>query len=113
MLLVFLEGLSGRRGSAQTGLRLGIVAHVAFAVFFFEDSHRDIINLLEFPYAIRTRPHVHFRQTVGIGQCSLINSAPPRHEPAPEILETVVRAAAMDYVRGTPEIPRVRIVEIP
>ena len=41
-------------------------------------------------------------QTVGIGQCNLIDIASPRHEPAPEILEAIVGATAVDHVRRAP-----------
>ena len=100
--LIVLEGLAGRTRSRQTGLRLGIVAHVTFAAFFLEDLLRDVIDRLEFPYAMGTRPHIRLRQAVRFGQCSLMDIASPRYEPAAEILEAVVRAAAVDNVRRAP-----------
>src|SRR5215475_12547540 len=112
MLGVFLERLTGRPRSTQPGFRLGMVAHVTFATFFLEDLLRDVINPLELPYAIRAGPHFQLRQAVGIGQRRLIDVTPLRHEPAPEVLETVIGAAAIDHVCRAPKIPGVCLIEV-
>src|SRR4051812_34108850 len=66
MLRIFLERLAGRPGSSQSGFALGIVAHVALAAVFLEDSLRDVVDLLELPCAIGTWWNFQLRQAVGI-----------------------------------------------
>jgi hypothetical protein len=77
VFLVFRKGLSGRPRPSQAGLRLGMVAHVAFAALLFEDFSCDIVDLFELPYTPGTGLRIQLRQTVGIGQRSLIDGASP------------------------------------
>jgi hypothetical protein len=61
VLLFVRKGLAGRFGPAHASLRLGIVAHVAFAALFLEGVSHDVIDLLKLPYATGARLKVPLR----------------------------------------------------
>ena len=89
-----------------------MVAHVAFAALLLEDLSGNVIDQLKLPYAPVAWPRIQLHQSVGVGQRLLIGVTSPPDQPAPEVFEPVIRAAAVDYVRRSPEIPGVRLVEI-
>src|SRR5689334_17831743 len=79
-LRVVRKALAGRPRPTQASLRLGIIAYVTVAALFFEDFSRDVVDLLELPYAVGTGLHIPLRQAFGICQCSLVDVTPPRYE---------------------------------
>lgn len=102
----------GRPGGPKTGFRLGVIPHVALAALLSEDVHGDVVELLELSEGVRAgRLQVELCQAVGVGQGGFVCVAAARHEPAPEILETVVGATAVNYIGGTPQIPGVGLVQ--
>jgi hypothetical protein len=107
---VFRKRLTGRLRPAQTGLWLGVVSHVAFAAFLFEDVSRDVVDFLELPGLVGTEWPGYPGETIGISKGCLIDVSPPRYQPAPEILEAVIGAATVNDISCPPEVPGVSLI---
>src|SRR5215469_9166136 len=69
----------------------------------------DVLEFFELAIVIGVAIHYGFGESLGILHCRVVNRLALGYQPGAEVHESVVRAAASDYVGGSPKVPVVRL----